>query len=84
MYELLLERGAERDLKRLPPEIFKRIIGELRALKETPRPAGVKKLEGKKNDWRQRVGAYRIIYEINDTAKQVRVWRVRHRREVYR
>ncbi len=34
MYELLLERGAERDLKRLPPDIFKRIIAELRALKE--------------------------------------------------
>lgn len=30
------------------------------------------------------VGDYRIIYEVDDRAKCVRVLRVRHRREVYR
>jgi len=41
-------------------------------------------LTGSDHDWRIRVGEYRIVYEIDDTARDVRVNRVRHRREVYR
>jgi len=31
-----------------------------------------------------RVGDYRVVYEIDDSAKTIRVMRVRHRSEVYR
>lgn len=37
-----------------------------------------------KNDWRIRVGEYRVVYEITDEIRIVRINRVRHRREVYR
>jgi mRNA interferase RelE/StbE len=30
------------------------------------------------------VGTYRVIYEIDEKAKAVKVMRVRHRREAYR
>ena len=43
-----------------------------------------RKLVGSKNDWRIRVGDYRVIYEIADEIRVLRVNRVRHRREVYR
>ncbi|HEX5398953.1 MAG TPA: type II toxin-antitoxin system RelE/ParE family toxin [Verrucomicrobiae bacterium] len=37
------------------------------------------------NCWRRiRVGDYRVVYEITDEIRIVRVNRVRHRREVYR
>jgi len=39
---------------------------------------------GTKHDWRIRIGDYRVIYEIADVIRVVRVYRVRHRREVYR
>jgi len=39
---------------------------------------------GSKSDWRIRVGSYRIIYEIDEKAKAVKVMRVRYRREAYR
>lgn len=39
---------------------------------------------GTKHDWRVRVGDYRIIYEIADAIRVVRIYRVRHRREAYR
>ncbi len=39
---------------------------------------------GSKKDWRIRVGDYRVIYEIADEIRVVRVNRVRHRREAYR
>jgi len=34
--------------------------------------------------YRIRVGVYRIIYEVDDAARVVTVYRIRHRREVYR
>ena len=84
MYELYLEGSAERDLKRLSTEDFHRIIPQIKALSEEPRPAGCRKLVGAKSDWRIRIGNYRVIYEIDEKAKSVRIFRVRHRREAYR
>lgn len=84
MYEVYLERAAERDLKRLAAESFHRVISSIKALGVNPRPAGCRKLSGSKSDWRIRVGDYRVLYEIDDEEKAVRVMRVRHRREVYR
>ncbi len=84
MYEVLLERRAERDLKRLPAKEFHRIIREIKALAENPKPVGCHRIAGSKSDWRIRVGDYRVIYELDEKAKAIRVMRVRHRREVYR
>jgi mRNA interferase RelE/StbE len=84
MYEVYLERTAERDLRRLSAKIFSRIIPEIRALAETPRPHGCRKITGSRNDWRIRIGDYRVIYEIDKKTSIVRVMRVMHRRQVYR
>ncbi len=84
MYRILLERTAEKDLSRLSTEIHDRVIAAIQALANNPRPPGCRKLAGSKNDWRIRVGDYRVIYEIADQIRIVRVNRVRHRREVYR
>ena len=84
MYEVYLERAAENDLKRLPTSTFHRIISQIRALADNPRPSGCRKLAGSKSDWRIRIGDYRVLYEIDDKAKAVRIMRVRHRREAYR
>ncbi|OGP56649.1 MAG: hypothetical protein A2162_10745 [Deltaproteobacteria bacterium RBG_13_52_11b] len=40
MYEVFIERSAERELKKLPEETFRRIIDHIRALSHNPRPAG--------------------------------------------
>jgi mRNA interferase RelE/StbE len=84
MYRVLLERAAEKDLSRLSSEIHDRIIAAIQALANNPRPSGCRKLAGSKHDWRIRVGDYRVVYEIADAIRVVRVNRVRHRREVYR
>ena len=84
MYEVYLERAAERDLKRLPAEIFHRIIPRIQGLADNPRPLGCRKLTGSVSDWRIRVGDYRVVYEIDETENVVRIFRVRHRREAYR
>lgn len=84
MYRVFLERAAERDLNKLSVRMHDRMISAIRRLAKNPRPAGCRKLTGADNDWRIRVGDYRVVYEIVDTIRVVRVNRVRHRCEVYR
>ena len=84
MYEIYLERAAQQDLKRLSADHFNRIVTSVKGLAENPRPGNCRKLSGSENDWRIRVGDYRVVYEINDKQKIVNVMRIRHRREAYR
>jgi len=84
MYRVLLERAAEKDLSRLSTGMHDRVIIAIQRLAKNPRPTGCRKLAGTDNDWRIRVGDYRVIYEIADDIRVVRVNRVRHRGEVYR
>lgn len=84
MYEVYLERAAERDLKRLMPTDFQQVIEIIRSLAENPRPPGCRKIVGSKSDWRIRIGNRRVIYEVDDEAKAVRVMRIRRRPEAYR
>ena len=56
---------------------------KLLALENEPRPLGASKLEGS-DAYRIRVGDYRVVYLIDDRAREVELIRVAHRREVYR
>ena len=84
MYRVQLERIAEKNLARLTSEIHDCVIAAIQVIASSPRPPGCRKLAGSKHDWRIRVGDYRVVYEIADEIRVVRVNRVRHRREVYR
>lgn len=50
MYQVLVERSAEKDLKRLSAEIRTRVAAALPVLAKNPRPAGSRKLAGTEND----------------------------------
>jgi len=84
VYEVYLERRAERDLKKLSAADFNRIVTRIKALADDPRPEGCRKITGSSSDWRIRIGEYRVIYEIDEKSRIVSVIRIRHRREVYR
>ena len=84
MYEILLERSAERDLKKLPKRMFDRIVLGIKSLAQNPKPHGTRKIIGSRNDWRIRVGDYRVIYEIDEEGRAIKIMRIRHRREAYR
>jgi mRNA interferase RelE/StbE len=60
-----------------------RINGAIDGLADDPRPEGAVKLAGR-NDFRIRVGDYRIVYAIDDDERLVIIARIAHRREVYR
>ena len=54
------------------------------ALEANPRPFGYDKLAGRENEYRIRVGDYRIIYAIHDDVLVVLVIEVGPRDQVYR
>ncbi len=82
-YQLRITRSAAKELRKLPPEAQQRIRQAVRKLADDPRPSKCKKLQGR-DDYRVTVGDYRVIYEVDDDAEVVTVWRVGHRRNVYR
>jgi mRNA interferase RelE/StbE len=82
-YGVYIVGSAERILARIEARQQDRLIAAIRALADTPRPSGVRKLTGR-DSWRLRVGDYRIIYEVDDRRVTVTVIAIGHRRDVYR
>lgn len=82
-YELVFKKSVAKDLRAFPSADVKRILQRIRALAQDPRPAGCEKLSGQER-YRVRQGAYRIVYEIEDSRLVVLVVKIGHRREVYR
>ncbi len=82
MYSVFLKRGAERGLRQLPRPFQERVAAILRGLQDNPRPPGCKKLRVGLG-WRIRVGDYRVIYDIDDTARTVTVWHIGPRGGAY-
>ena len=82
-YTVYLKKSAEKELKDLPEDVHDRIVKQLLALKNDPRPRGSKKLRGREG-YRIRVGDYRILYVIDESKKMVEIVSVAHRRKIYR
>ncbi len=82
-YSLEIKQSAQKELDALDDTLFTRIDRKILALADNPRPAGCKKLKGYKDQWRVRVGDWRVVYLIDDAAKLISITRVAHRREVY-
>ncbi|MFY9493121.1 MAG: type II toxin-antitoxin system RelE/ParE family toxin [Minisyncoccia bacterium] len=83
MNRILLERQAERDLDALDLSLKKRIVGRVLLLAKNPRPHGSKKLTGSASAWRIRIGDWRVIYEIDDRLREVKIYRIKHRSKAY-
>lgn len=82
-YTVVVGKTAAKELEKLPPTIIQKLIFILIALEEDPRPKGCKKLQGFKDLWRIRVGAYRMIYAIEDVILLVDVRKIGHRKDIY-
>ena len=83
MYEVRLHPEAVRAFRRLRGSVRDRIEAAIDGPATDPRPRGAAKLAGR-DDFRIRVGDYRIVYAVDDAERLVLVARSAHRREVYR
>ena len=82
-FSIDIKASAQKELDALDNPIFARIDRKIMSLADNPRPPGCKKLRGYKDQWRIRVGDYRVVYLLDDAKALVTIVRVAHRREVY-
>jgi mRNA interferase RelE/StbE len=82
VYEILLLPRAQKDLDKLEPQTFARVVTRIRALREDARPPGSLKLTDE-DGYRLRAGDHRILYRIDDALQRVYIYRVKHRKDAY-
>ncbi|MBD2139447.1 type II toxin-antitoxin system RelE/ParE family toxin [Anabaena sp. FACHB-1237] len=83
-YEIIITKSIQKQLDNLPNNIQERVYDKISQLAEEPRPDGVVKLKGYDNEYRVRIGDYRLVYEIQDEKLIVLLLQCKHRRDVYK
>ncbi|HEY6332339.1 MAG TPA: type II toxin-antitoxin system RelE/ParE family toxin [Blastocatellia bacterium] len=83
MYRITITARAERDIKKLERSIKNRVVAAIMTLETNPRPPGCAKIQSEEGVWRIRIGDWRVGYLVDDSAKEVTIIRVCHRREFY-
>jgi len=81
-YKIELRAAAARALRKLDPQVARRVRAAIALLAEDPRPPASRPLRGRPA-WRVRVGDYRVVYTIEDDVLLVVVVTPGHRRDVY-
>ncbi len=85
MYKLEITKSVEKDFKKIHYKYHTPLFDAIENLTSNPFPnTHYKKLKGATNSYRLRVGDYRILYNVEDKIKIITIYRVRHRKDVYR
>ena len=82
-YSLVFKKSVAKDLRKILNNDVKRVLKSIELLCENPRADGCIKLSGQEL-YRIRQGAYRIVYQIQDTELIIQVIKVAHRSVVYK
>lgn len=84
MYKLVIKNSAKKELDDIPAAKFLKIDAAILSLKTNPYPfPQSKKLKGE-DKCRLRVGDYRVVYAVDEKEKNITIYRICHRKEVYR
>jgi mRNA interferase RelE/StbE len=83
-YRIEYISSVKKSFRNLSHDAQRQVRADIELLSDNPRPYGCIKLDAANNLWRIRSGDYRVVYEINDTLHLVTIYRIRHRREVYK
>ncbi len=73
-----------KEITGLQPKIRRQILGKLVELEKNSHPQDSKALKGEEDAYRVDSGEYRISYHIDKKSRVITVFRVRHRKDVYR
>jgi mRNA interferase RelE/StbE len=83
-WRLELTRVAQRDLRRLDPQVRKRVESALRALAKDPHRAGALRKLTNAPEWRMRIGDWRALILLDTRAHIIHITRVLPRGRAYR
>jgi mRNA interferase RelE/StbE len=81
--KLFITTKAQRELDKIPDPLAKIIAKHIYILANNPWPVNCIKLQGQDN-YRFRVGSYRVIYTIDKKRKEITILRIADRKTVYR
>lgn len=81
-YKIEFWKRAENDFIKLPKDIQLRITTKLTIAQENPFLFFIR-LKGRQ-DYKLRVGDYRVIADINQTERKIEITKVGHRKKVYK
>ena len=79
-FKIIWDEKAYDSLNKLEPVISRRILKKVEELSENPFSKDIKKLKGSE-DFRLRVGDYRVIFSIEQGT--IQILKVGHRRNIY-
>ena len=79
-FKIVWDEKAYDSLNKLEPLITRRIFKKVEELSENPFSKDIKRLKGS-NDFRLRIGDYRVIFAIEQNTLQV--LKVGHRKNIY-
>ncbi|MDO4775538.1 MAG: type II toxin-antitoxin system RelE/ParE family toxin [Aerococcaceae bacterium] len=85
-YRLVLSEGARKQIKKLDKHVGLMLANEMKKRLDglsNPRQHGKALVGNKKGLWRYRVGAYRIICDIQDDKLIILALEVGHRKNIY-
>jgi mRNA interferase RelE/StbE len=83
-YIIIISKSVQKQIDDLPNDVKERIVEKIQNLANEPRPDGVVKVKGSDNEYRIRVGDYRVRYEIDDESQLVQLLQCKHRKDVYK
>ncbi len=78
-----IKNSARKSLSRIHPVYQAKILRDIIGLSSNPFPLGYKKLK-KDNQYRIRVGDYRVVYEIDKDHDLILIVQIEHRKDVYK
>ena len=84
LWRLTVMAPARRQFDKLPLAVAAAVLETLDAIAEHPRRVGKRLVREHEGHWSARRGPYRIIYELLEQERIVRVLAIGHRRDVYR
>ena len=82
-YKVTFKKSVAKDLRNIANRDVQRILAQIDLLADNPRSEGCLKLSNKQQ-YRVRVGLYRIIYEIQHARLVIQVVKVGHRSNIYK
>jgi mRNA interferase RelE/StbE len=84
-YEVLIKASAVKELEAIGQKKDRqRLARRISALGNDPRPPRCRKLSGDEERCRVRQGQHRIVYAVDDGKRTVTVFKIGHRKAVYR
>ena len=84
-YRLLIKASVAKEIEAVGTKVDRqRIVERIRIVARDPRLPGSEKLAGYSDRYRVRQGQYQIVYLIDDEHREITIFKVGQRKDVYR